>query len=47
MRIPRINKITKWKTKNLKIMAEVIDNGHVMKQEIPNGKINAGLTTGK
>ena len=27
-------------------MAEVIDNGHVMKQEIPNGKINAGLTTG-
>ena len=26
-------------------MAEVIDNGHVMKQEIPNGKINAGLTT--
>lgn len=27
-------------------MAEIIDNGHVAQQHIPNGKINAGLTLG-
>ena len=29
-------------------MAEIIENGHTMQhQNIPNGKINAGLTLGK
>ena len=48
-------RIQKEKKKRLKItikkgefiMAEIIDNGHVAQQHIPNGKINAGLTLGK
>ena len=53
--IKQLNTYSKRKKKRLKItikkgefiMAEIIDNGHVAQQHIPNGKINAGLTLGK